>query len=155
MTFKDWQDTADAGQLVLPIRGRDYVIPELGYLDGIKLRELTEQVREGGPGAATMSNEEYYRLLLGGSLDRMREDNVPASAITKAAAVAHQDAINGRQAAQNLWNEGPDPEALAAALKKLAAASTTSPSTPPRARTSSTRKRASTANTRSRTKKAL
>jgi hypothetical protein len=135
MTFNDWQDTANVDPLTLPIRDRDgvrreYTIPPLGYLDAIKLREETDRIREDGPAAATMSNEEFLRIILGGQLQAMRDDNVPPQAIVHAATVAHTDAFSGREAAEKLWNEGPDPEALAAALTKVAAASsTTSPAT--------------------------
>jgi hypothetical protein len=154
MAFKDWQDTGNVSPLTLPIRDRDgqrreYTIPPLGYLDGIKLREEVARIASGEPGE--MSNEEFLKMILGGQLQQMRDDNVPPSAIVHAASVAHVDALHGRTAAEKLWNEGPDPEALAAAMAALKdlADSTTSPATPPTAPTSSTKKPASTRSTRS------
>lgn len=173
MTFKDWQDTANVQPLILPIRGREYRIPELGYLDNIKLREEMTRVADTARLAAhraaldagqppvlddaeadriagdppTMSNEDFLAMMLGDQLPRMRADNVPPAAILHAASVAHTDAVHGRAAAEHLWNEGPDPEALAAAMAALRASTTTSPATA--AAGSSTRKPASTSGTRS------
>jgi len=136
MAFKDWQDTVGAEPLTLPIRDRagvrrEYAIPPLGYLDGIRLQENRRRVLdgaldgEGGAGAAPMGDEEWLGLVLGGALARMREDNVPPAAIVHAASVAYADEFAGRAVAEALWNDGPDPEALAAAIAEFAAAATT------------------------------
>jgi len=177
MALTDWEDTVLGRPLTLPIRGKQYPIPELGWYSAQRLRENAEQVSdllrliqdeqraaageerqldaaerkriEANP--PTLSDEAYLTLLLGGQLAVMREDDVPPAAILHAARCAHVDAIQGREAAEKLWNEGPDPEAQAAEKAALASL-TTSPVTPPPARTSSTKRPASTASTKSRSK---
>lgn len=151
MAFRDWQDTEAADPLELPIRGKTYRIPALGHLDEIRMREEFARMQAGE--APSMSNEEFLQATLGDQLAAMRADNVPPKAIIHAAVVAHTDAQQGRKAAEEMWEHGPDPEALAAAIKAAAnAGSTTSPNTD--ADGSSTKPPASTSGTRSRKTKA-
>lgn len=151
MPFRDWQDTEAADPLDLPIRGKTYRIPALGHLDEIRMREEFQRMQAGE--APSMSNEEFLQATLGTALEEMRADNVPPKAIVHAAVVAHTDAQQGRAAAEAMWEHGPDPEALAAAIKAAAnAGSTTSPNTGEGG--SSTKPRASTSGTRSRKTKA-
>lgn len=144
MTFRDWADTEAAAPLELPINGNTYRIPPLGHLDGIKVREEQQRISNGEP--PTVDNEEFLAMALGTVLAQMRADNVPDRAIVHAASVAHADAMYGRQVAESLWEHGPDPEALAAAMAAYAS-STTSPSTAGAG--SSTKRRASTRSTKS------
>jgi len=152
MAFKEWEETEAADALVLPIRGKKYTIPAIGHLDAIRLREEWARVADGEH--PTITNDEFMTIILGAELRaRMVADNVPDMAIVHAATVAGVDFQQGRDAAEEMWEKGPSPEALAAALKMAAAAldaSTTSPDTPPKAPTSSTKPRASSANTTSR-----
>lgn len=151
MTFRDWQDVEASDHLILPIRGKKYTVPKVGHLDGIRIREEWAKIAAGEK--PTIGNDDVMNMLLGQKLiDQMEADNVPPEAIVHAATVAGVDFQQGREAAEEMWEHGPSPEALAAALMAAAAAlddSTTSPSTPPQAPTSSTRPRASTANTKS------
>ena len=151
MAFRDWQDIEASDPLTLPINGKTYRIPALGHLDEIRMREEFDRMKDGG--APSLSNEEFLRMTLGDQLALMRADNVPSKAIVHAAVVAHTDAQLGRAAAEEMWEHGPDPEALAAAIKAAANAdSTTSPNTA--ADVSSTKPRASTSGTTSRKTKA-
>lgn len=140
MTFRDWQDVEASDPLVLPINGNTYRIPALGHLDAIRIREEMDGIGRGD--APQISNDEFLSMVLGGQLARMRADNVPDKAIVHAATVAHTDALTGRVAAEALWEKGPNPEALAAAIQAVSAGSTISPSTA--AAGSSTKRRAST-----------
>lgn len=177
MTLKDWEETVLGKPLTLPIRGTEYVIPELGWLGAQQLREeftriadmrrLIEDDARAARGEdrqldddeqkrikddpPRLNDDGYLRLLLGGQLEQMRADDVPPAAILHAARCAHTDAMKGRDAAEQLWNEGPDPESQAAEKAALASL-ITSLVTPHPARTSSTKRPASTASTRSRTK---
>lgn len=158
MAFKDWEETEASNPLVLPIRGNHYRIPALGHLDAIAIREDFNRVKNGEP--PSMGNEEFMTAVLSPELlTRMRADNVPEAAIVHAAVVAQTDAQLGRDAAEDMWERGPSPETLAAALKLAMkqpaanASSTISPATPPRARTSSTKKPANTASTKPRPRK--
>lgn len=151
MPFRDWQDIEASDPLTLPINGKTYRIPALGHLDEIRMREEFDRMKDGA--APSISNEEFLTMTLGDQLAVMRADNVPSKAIVHAAVVAHTDAQLGRAAAEEMWEHGPDPEALAAAINAAANAGlTTSPSTGEAG--SSTKPPASTSGTRSRKTKA-
>lgn len=175
MALADWEDTVLCQRFEIPIRGKKYAIPELGWYSAQKLREevtrITDlrllieddaraakgedrelddaeqkRIRDNPP---RINDDEYLQMLLGGTLAQMREDDVPQAAILHAARCAHTWANAGRDAAEKLWNEGPDPKVLAAEKAALASL-TTSLATPPPARSSSTKKPASTLSTSSR-----
>lgn len=175
MALKDWAETVLGEPLTLPIRGKTYPIPALGWLSAQKLRENSERIaellaliadeklpdderqldeterkriRDNPP---TVSDEEFLTMLLGDQLQAMREDDVPRAAILHAARCAHVDAVKNREAAERLWNEGPDPE-VQAAEKAALASLTTSPDTPRPAPTSSTKRPANIRSTNSRGK---
>lgn len=157
MPFAEW-DPALAG-IALPIRGKSYVIPPMGYLDEIRVRASQAAIRvaqadgtEPDP-AAVMSNEDFLHAVLGVALDEMRADNVPSITIISAATVAHTFNLSGRTAAEAQWAAGLDPEELAASLK--AAQNILTPGTSTTSTSSGsdngTRSRASTSPTTSRT----
>lgn len=174
MALIDWEQTILGQPLTIPVRGKTYPVPELGWLGAQQLREefariadqrrLIEDEARAAKGEERqlddaerkrimadppkLDDEGYLRLLLGGSLAQMRADDVPPSAILHAARCAHTDALKGRDAAEKLWNEGPDPEAVAAEKAALASL-ITSLSTPRPARSSSMKRPASTASTNS------
>lgn len=156
MAFRDWEETEASNLLVLTIKGKPYRVPALGHLSAIRIRESMAEVAQGDH--PTMTNDEFLIAVLGEPLlDEMRADNVAERAIIHAAIVAQTDAQLGRQAAEEMWEAGPSPEAIAVALKMAAAidaGSTTSLSTQLPAPTSSTKRPASTASTRSRKPKA-
>lgn len=127
--FVDWKETAryKASLLHLPIDGTTYTIEPIGWRT---LETLDEEYgREQGRHAMSeeeraadleahprMSNETLQQLILGEALAEMRANNVPARAIVHATAVAYLDAKQGREAAELLWDKGPNQIALAAAL---------------------------------------
>lgn len=149
MPFKDWTEIAK-NDLVLPINGKPYTIPPLGFLDEIRIREsqaaaaqwldardaAVEKGEEPPPRPAGIPDEEFMRMILGGVLQEMRNDNVPGAAILHAVSVAHTAALFGREAAEALWEKGLDPEAVAAATAAIRGTASASPSS-----TGSTRSR--------------
>jgi hypothetical protein len=169
MAFRNWNDLAK-NELVLPIGGHEYTIPPLGYLDQLKIKESQDKIRamrvawEAANAAGKnpppldfsdviIPDEQFLKMLLGGALEQMRGNNAPAAAIVHAASVAHVAALDGRAAAEAMW-EAFDPEALAAqmAAQQRTTASSSKGSTRSRSTASAnrTRSRASTTGTNSR-----
>jgi hypothetical protein len=166
MPLKDWAEIA-RNDLVLPILGENYTIPPLGYLDELRIRESQKAAAEwmSARDAAVekgedppdrpegIDDETFLKMVLGGALKQMRDDNVPGVAILHAASVAHTAALHGRPAAEALWEKGMDPEALAAemaAFRENLQSSKDSTPSPSTASASKTRSRASTTATTSR-----
>ena len=139
MPFQAFEDY-EREPLTFPIRGKVYVVPSLGYRDGIRLQQaIISGVSIGTP-------EDEWRLLLGTAWDEMTADNVPLEALSRAALATMADYQYGRDAAVKVWES--DPEALAAALT---AATQTSPTPTPSTSTAAvakTRIPASTSGTR-------
>ena len=144
MPFEDWDDVAG---ISLPISGKTYAIRPLNRSQGLKLEVAEEAVADGAPLEDQMSNEDFQRLLLGPMLDEMRGDDVPDTAILRAALTAHAAHKYGIDVAEHMWKHGPSPEALAASMKAATEGSTISPATA--AGRSSTKKPASTSGTTS------
>lgn len=127
MTFKPW-DIAKAG-FTLPIRGKQYTIAPIGYLDEIKIKAWFAEIQAARTEkrlpdmALLVTDEQFTTANLGADvLKQMHEDNVPGIVITHATAVAHTFNTEGREAAEKAWAEGLDPEALAASMKAAQAA---------------------------------
>lgn len=139
MALKAFEDFASE-PLAFPIGKRVYVVPALGYREGIRL----QQAIAGGPSIGTPEDE--WRLVLGSAWDEMTADNVPLEALSRAALATMADYQYGRDAAVKVWES--DPEALAVALT---AATQTSPTLTPSTSTAAvtkTRTPASTSGTR-------
>lgn len=136
--MRDLDDIIGNDLLELPIRGKTYRIPPMGYQDGLRLK-MAAEAPEGADGP---SNEEMLRLPLGPVLDEMRADNVPEAWILRAALTATAEAMAGRKVAELTWENGPDPEALAAQVAAMTGGQATNRATR-RAAASTTRKRAS------------
>lgn len=138
MSFKDYQDVVDP--LILPILGKKYTIPPIGWAEGVQLSRFQEAVA-AGENPEPVSNEKFLTMVLGDAYDRMTEDNVPQGAVMRAAMTALADFERGREVAEIMWETGGDPKAVEATVKKL---STVAPTTPRRA-SGTTRKKTQTA----------
>lgn len=91
--------------LVLPINGKKYTIPPVSFDAGTKINGIVD-------GAEKLSDEVFFRLVLGDQFDEMHTDNVPAAAITRAAQTALADFKYGRAMAETMWKTGGDPKAI-------------------------------------------
>lgn len=143
MPFKDF-DEFSGGPLRLPIKGKIYEIDPPTAAVGLKM------LAAYGGEATDLNNlglREFWALLLGRAGEQMIEDGVPYTAYDRAGLTVLVDFNAGREAAEQVWESGLPPEALAATLAAIqneAKASETSTSTasetvtPPRASTSST-----------------
>lgn len=147
--MRDLADILDDDHLDLPIRGKTYRVEQLGYRDGLRIRLATEAVQAGDTAKALelMPNDEYEQVMLGDALAQMRADNLPHGWIIRAVMTAQAWSTAGREVAEAMWESGPSPEALAASMQAARDDSTTSPNTPRRARSSSTKQPASTRHT--------
>jgi hypothetical protein len=126
--FPDYNEVVEP--LVLPINGKKYTIAPISLDDGVKLLEgLAPDTKE------PLTDEEFYRLMLGDVLDEMRADNVKKEAISRAAKVALADHQRGRDTAFVFWKTGGDPKALrelvAAALEASTSMTTDEANTTP------------------------
>lgn len=139
MAFKDLGDLLDAG-LLLPYKGKTYVIPPVDAETGLKFQRLAEVAAQLAQ--ATETGEELdavvlddagevdlYRDALGPAYDAMIADRVPWPMLKTAAVTAWLDAAVSRDAAEAYWNAAgtPDPEALAGNRASRRAARSTRP----------------------------
>ncbi|MBS0231726.1 MAG: hypothetical protein JSS52_11295 [Proteobacteria bacterium] len=102
-TFSDFNELYDP--LVLPINGKEYQIPPASFEAGARINGIID-------GAEQLTDEEFFRLVLGGVFDDMVADKVPAAAITRAGQTALADFRYGRGMAETMWKTGGDPKAI-------------------------------------------
>ena len=143
--------------LAFPIGGKVYVVGSPGYKTGLKLQELVSGEMDAEAEFGD-DPEGLFRLILGPVFDQMKTDNVPGEALARAAFTCLTDYKFGRAAAEQVWESGIDPKALAQKMQEMAAERQSS--TAPRAKAttrsrstasaSRTRKPASTRSTTSR-----
>lgn len=142
-----------APDLVLPYRGKKYVIPSPPGRVGLRIQAVwslglaviagaekpTEQAKTN---AVLDEGEEFdlYKDCLGPAHDQMLDDGVPLPAIKHCAITALFDIVHGRKAAENYWNSPQGKATTARATSSRTGGGST------------TRKRGSTSGTRSRTK---
>lgn len=128
MAFRDI--TEILGPITLPIRGNVYTLPTLTIAQGLQLRAVLDPDDD-----ETLTDPEFYALLLGEAEEQMRADGVGPDVIARAAFVALADWQSGRPAAEVLWETGIDPKVLTDHMEKLnaiaTAAETTTPSPTP------------------------
>lgn len=106
MSFKEY-DEFSAGPMRLPIKGKVYEIPEVGYEAGVMLQKV-----ESGD-APDLAPEDQWRLLMGPAFDEMIADKVPSKALERAILACLTDYRLGREIAESVWEAGLDPEAFA------------------------------------------
>lgn len=143
MSAIDWEDTALGKPYEVTIGGKSYALPVLGWLDEIKIQEDVTKVIAGNESEIT--EEDFLVMLLGDQLKAMRDNNAPPAAIIHASRCARVYATRGREAADEMWRDGPRPELVAA--ERAAVNLITSQSTAVAG--SSTRRQANTSGTRS------
>lgn len=168
MAFVDYETFANP--IELPIRGKTYVLPEIGAKLGVRLQLLMDQAvaqakyyndadqarqkaEEAGeeppvfdtPPEVT-EKDPTPQEMLGDVYDEMVEDDVPMKVIRLASTVLSQDFYFNREAAEEYWAAGGDPKEMA---KKLPASN---PFTTNGDEETTTQKPASTSGTKSKTK---
>jgi hypothetical protein len=116
--FKDYNQIHEP--LELPINGKVYRIPPLGFADGIDLTDHLDPKSESAP----MTNEAFRKLLLGDAYDEMLADNVPDPSVRRAALTALADFQSSRGAAEIMWETGGDPKVVKERIEAGLAATT-------------------------------
>jgi hypothetical protein len=132
--FKDYNELVEP--LELPINGKVYRIPPVGFDEGITLAEGLDPKNK-----ATLTDEIALPLVLGSALEEMRADHVRPAAITRAFMAALADWKRDRATAEIMWETGGDPKAIRAVANPTATTPTAAAAettTPRRASTSGT-----------------
>lgn len=141
MAFKDFKEFVTP--LILPIQGKEYVLPEVSASLGAKLmlalergQEIMAVINENEEAEKAAraageeppepkpipdfeyedddNEEELYKEILGPEvLAQMQADNVPYQAIKLAGMTGYHRFLYGLDAAEAFWNSGGDPKALA------------------------------------------
>jgi hypothetical protein len=111
--FVDYNELADP--LELPINGVVYRIPGVSMADGIKFTALLKN----DPTKAKIDDDAWLKAMLGTAYDLMLKNNVPFTAVYRAAAAAMADFSSNRELAEVMWATGGDPKEVASYLKKL------------------------------------
>lgn len=99
------------GPIVLPIRGKEYALPQLTFEDGLRLHKIL------AGDDATAYVADVMRLLLGDAYDELLKDEVPSATVDRVFFTALADFKTGREAAEEVWSNGI-PKALTAAAAK-------------------------------------
>lgn len=107
MPFKPLEEIlASRPPIVLPIRGKEYTLPVLDVPAQARLAAMLN-------GTDTESTfNDLLGLLLGDALEQMQADNVSPAAIDRAFFTAVTDGTEGRDAAENTWENGVPAELL-------------------------------------------
>jgi hypothetical protein len=110
--FADFEQVYEP--LVLPINGKEYTIPAVKGIDGLRfnaaLATPTKDTSDGAP--EVFSDAEFTSMLLGDVYQQMIDDGVPEAAVKRAQLTALADFQVGRDAAEMMWATGGDPKAL-------------------------------------------
>lgn len=108
MAFKDI--TTIIEPLRLPVAGKTYTVPPVGYHDGLRMQAALADGSDD-----QVSDEEFLEIFLGTALDELRKDNVAPQYILRAALTAHAEWSTGsRDVAEVMWETGGDPKDLEA-----------------------------------------
>lgn len=143
--MKAWEEV-QVEPLAFPIRGKVYTVPELGYQAWLTIQKIRrgEDTPLDGQDA-----DQTWSLVLGPVWAEMQADDVPIEAMSRAGLAALADIELGRETAEQVWESGLDPKAVAEGI--LARAQRMSPSTSTSTESASgTRSPASTSRTTSR-----
>jgi len=151
------------GDLVVLVGTREYVIEDVDAATGLWVQEVTEQTRkakarlDAGEDAETIAADlhldddeerDFYRTLLGGTLDALVADGVKWRQVRILGQIAYAWVTRGLEGARKMWEadgDAPKENRAARRAKKPASGSKTSGSG---ASARSTRPRASTTRTR-------
>jgi hypothetical protein len=134
MSFKAYEEFA-AEPLAFEIKGKTYVVPELGIDAGLKFAGVFAGKDKSLDKAPI---EDLFRLILGDMWDQMKTDAVPINAALRVGYSALADLQEGREAAEAVWESGFDPKALAEFAERKA--NPPKPASQPSSNTASARK---------------
>ena len=126
------------GPLVIPVRGKHYPLPVISLQDGLRMHTAAH-------GGADLSLEDLTVIILGDARQQMLDDGVPLAVIDRALWAGIADYQQGREAAEQVWENGVPKAVLEELTKVLTQAQTTPPAaastTPPPASGTTTKPR--------------
>jgi len=131
--------------LIFPVNGKQYTIPPVGYLTGIRLSGILAGTDHTMDKA---DSDAFWEFVLGDVWAQMKADNAPIEAMSRVGFATLTDFKLGREAAEKVWESGIPPEALAAAM--AASQETEPPTQPSTVAALKTQSRASSSGTSSR-----
>lgn len=109
MALRPYEDIV--GPLIIPARGKEYTLPTVSLSDGVKLQTA---LTSGG----ALDAGELERILLGDTKQQMIDDRVGGDVIDRALYAALTDFQQGRESAEEAWENGV-PKAMREAAKEL------------------------------------
>lgn len=116
------------GPLVIPVRGKEYTLPTISLQDGLRMHTAAH-------GGEDLSLEDLTTIILGDARQQMLDDGVPVSVIDRALWTGIADYQQGREHAEQVWENGVPKAVLEELTKVLTQAQTTPPAaattTPP------------------------
>lgn len=110
MAFRDLTDIL--GPITLPIRGKNYTLPEISLEDGLRMHSAAAN-------NTALPLSDLLRIILGDAQEQMRTDGVPLATIDRALWTGVADFQNGRETAEAVWEHGVPKEILATLLAPL------------------------------------
>ncbi|QDG61244.1 hypothetical protein [Pseudarthrobacter sp. NIBRBAC000502771] len=110
------------GPLVIPARGKHYTLPIISLQDGLRMHAAAH-------GGEDLSLADLTTIILGDARQQMLDDGVPLAVIDRALWAGIADYQQGREAAEQVWENGV-PKAVLEELTKIL---TQAPTTPPAA----------------------
>lgn len=126
------------GPLVIPVRGKEYTLPAISLQDGLRMHTAAH-------GGEDLSLEDLTVIILGDARQQMLDDGVPVSVIDRALWTGIADYQQGREAAEQVWENGVPKAVLEELVKVLTQAQPTppaaAPTTPPPASGTTTKPR--------------
>ena len=126
------------GPLVIPARGKEYPLPTISLQDGLRMHAAAH-------GGDDLSLEDLTVIILGDARQQMLDDGVPLAVIDRALWAGIADYQQGREAAEQVWENGVPKAVLEELTKVLTQASLTPPAaestTPPPASGTTTKPR--------------
>jgi hypothetical protein len=124
------------GPLVIPARGKEYQLPTISLQDGLRMHAAAH-------GGEDLSLADLTTIILGDARQQMLDDGVPVAVIDRALWAGIADYQQGREAAEQVWENGVPKAVLEELTKVLTQAQTTLPaveSTTPRPASGTTTK---------------
>ena len=109
MALRAYEDIV--GPLTVTIRGKDYTLPDISLTDGVRMHQA------GKEGADDLSIPELVGIILGPVREEMITDGLPGAIIDRVFYTGLADFKGGREAAEQLWENGV-PKEIQTAIQK-------------------------------------
>ncbi len=108
------------GPLVVPLRGKEYTLPQVSLPDGVR---LTQALRNEG----SVLWGDLIPMLLGDAYQKMLDDRIPPAMIDRVLWTALADFQNGRESAEAVWEHGVPKEIVQELMTTITKQARTTP----------------------------